>query len=160
MYRSIEHSYKKSIHLTIMFKVVKGLVMSARNFMKHLEAQNILCNEQHGFRRKRSCETQLLKFMDNITQGLDSGLSSDVIIMDFAKAFDRVNHSLLVHKLEYFGIQGNTNRWIDSFLKNRTQSGIVEGETSSAIDVRSGVPQGSVVGPCLMPVLTIHKRFT
>ena len=128
-------------------KIMEHVIVS--NIMKHLEDQDILCDEQHGFRRKRSCETQLLKFYDDITMGLDNGYPSDVIIMDFAKAFDRVNHSLLVHKLEYYGIQGMVNKWIESFLSDRTQSVVVEGEASSTIQVRSGVPQGSVVGPCL-----------
>ena len=78
------------------------------------------------------------------------GFSSVVIIMEFAKAFkDRVNHSLLVHKLEYYGIQDRVNHWIEICLCDRTHSVVMEGESSSAIRVRSGVPQGSVVGPCI-----------
>ena len=128
-------------------KVMEHVVVS--NIMRHLEEQDILCSQQHGFRSGHSCETQLLEFIEEAISSLDEGKETDVIIMDFAKAFDRVNHSLLVHKLEFFGIQGTANRWIESFLKNRTQAVVVEGETSSAISVRSGVPQGSVLGPCL-----------
>ena len=69
--------------------------------------------------------------------------------MDFAKAFDKVCHSILTHKLYHYGIQGDANRWIKNELANRKQSVVGEGEQSQFVSVESGVPQGSVLGPCL-----------
>jgi ribonuclease P/MRP protein subunit RPP40 len=69
--------------------------------------------------------------------------------MDFSKAFDKVCHSLLLHKLDRYGIRGNTNRWIEAFLNNRTQKVVTEGIESNTVTVDSGVPQGSVLGPTL-----------
>ena len=69
--------------------------------------------------------------------------------MDFSKAFDKVSHSLLIYKLKHYGITGKTNQWIDTFLSDRIQSVVVEGETSTSIPVECGVPQGSVPGPSL-----------
>ena len=101
-----------------------------------------MCPLQHGFRSKRSCETQLVEFVDDITVNMSNGKQTDILIMDFSKAFDKVSHSLLVHKLNHYGIRGKVNRWIAGFLKDRSQSVVVDGECSSSIDVESGVPKG------------------
>jgi hypothetical protein len=101
------------------------------------------------FRNGRSCETQLLEFTDDITRNMENGKQTDVLIIDFAKAFDKVCHSLLSHKLEHYGIRGKTNLWIQAFLSNRSQSEVLEGVTSDTVSVESGVSQGSVLGPSL-----------
>ena len=67
--------------------------------------------------------------------------------MDFAKAFDKVCHSLLIHKLHHYGIRGKTKSWIKSWLANRTQSVVIDDEHSKSVSVESGVPQSSFVGP-------------
>ena len=67
--------------------------------------------------------------------------------MDFSKAFDKVSHSLLQHKLDHYGIRGKTGEWIKTFLSDRSQSVVIEGESSDKITVESGVPQGSVLDP-------------
>jgi hypothetical protein len=72
--------------------------------------------------------------------------------MDFSKAFDKVSHSLIIHKLKHYGITGKTNGWIKNFLSDMTQSVVVEDETSTSIPVESGVPQVSVLGPSLLPI--------
>ena len=117
--------------------------------MSHLEKNGILCPEQHGFRCGRSCETQLLGYVDEASEELERGNQEDTIVLDFEKAFDKVSHTLLVHKLRRYGIGGRLNAWIDSFLENRQQAVVVGGERSNFMPVDSGVPQGSVVGPCL-----------
>ena len=116
---------------------------------------------QHGFRRKRSCETQLLEFVDDVSSNMSSGKQTDVLVMDFSKAFDKVSHSLLIHKLNHYGIRGKTNTWIQNFLSDRTQAVVVDGETSNFISVESGVPQGSVLGPAssYFTLMICHKGY-
>ena len=151
VYKKGEH-YKASnyrpISLTsICCKVLEHVLVS--NIMAHWEKYNVLVPNQHGFRGKRSCESQLIELTDELSKNIDQGYQTDVIVLDFAKAFDRVNHSLLCEKIKSYGITGKTNEWIQSFLNERKQKVVIDGESSETINVRSGVPQGSVLGPCL-----------
>jgi len=117
--------------------------------MSHGANHNILYTLQHGFRSKRFCKTQLVKFVYDIVSNMAAGLQTDVCILDFAKAFDKVRHERLVEKLKWYGIDGSVNRWIQSFLADRKQRVVVEGTLSAELDVTSGVPQGSVLGSYL-----------
>lgn len=115
----------------------------------HLDSNNILTDSQHGFRNGRSCDTQLVYTLNELTSNLDQGLVTDVIILDFSKAFDSVNHRKLLHKLKHLGINENLVFWIQEFLTNRYQYVSVDSFDSPLCMVTSGVPQGSVLGPLL-----------
>ena len=117
--------------------------------MDHLDSQNILHENQHGFRAKRSCEFQLLMTTDDISKSMNSGNQVDMAILDFSKVFDKVSHERLSQKLKYYGIDGNTRTWINSFLTDRKQQVVVDNATSDIASVTSGVPQGTVLGPTL-----------
>ena len=91
------------------------------HIMSHLEKNEIQCPEQHGFRRVRSCETQLLGYVDEATREIEKGNQS-TIVLDFSRVFDKVSHTLLVHKLQRYGIRERTNAWIKDFLTDRLLS--------------------------------------
>ena len=124
----------------------------ASNIMEHLERNNILYDLQHGFRSSRSCETQLVSFIQELAKNSDDNIQTDVIVMDFAKAIDKVPHKRLLYKLKYYGIETNTLNLIADFLTSHTQTVILDGEQSENIHVTSGVPQGTVLGHILFLV--------
>ena len=117
--------------------------------MAHLDTHSILYCWQYGFRAKHSTDTQLTTFVHKLSQNLDQRKQTDVIILNFSKAFDKVSHKHLALKLKYYGINKIVLGWINSFLTSRTQRVILDGATSDKIQVTSGVPQRSVLGPIL-----------
>ncbi|MCG8116962.1 MAG: reverse transcriptase domain-containing protein, partial [Candidatus Thiodiazotropha endolucinida] len=136
-------------------KTLEHILVS--NINKHLAFESILADCQHGFRSQRSCETQLVQFFHDIVSNLDGAINrghkqTDLIIMDFAKAFDKVPHRRLLYKLDYYGIRGSTHKWISSWLSGRSQQVVLDSQASDPVPVLSGVPQGSVLGPVLFLV--------
>ena len=118
----------------------------------------ILTDSQHGFRARRSWETQLLTLAVELISGLDKKQQHDLTILDFSKAFDRVPHQRLLKKLEHYGVQSSTHSWIKVFLTDRTQQVLVEGSTSDSIKVLSWVPQGTVLGLLLFLIFINDLR--
>ena len=111
--------------------------------------QNLLSNQQYGFRPGYSCTSQLILLFHTWAKNLDERFSTDVIFLDFEKAFDSVPHDRLLLKLNQYGISGELLTWFSNFLTNRYQRVVLEGCHSDLVLVRSGVPQGSILGPLL-----------
>ena len=116
---------------------------------QHLNKHNNFYELQHGFHEKRSCETQLIQLVEDLGRQLSLEKQTYLILLDFSKAFDKVNHLKLLYKLSCFGVKGNTLNWIQSFLIGHTQTVVLDGESTEEVKVTSGVPQGSLLGPLL-----------
>ena len=145
--KSLAANYRPISLTCILCKVLEHILAS--NIVKHLDAQEIMYDMQHGFREKRSCETQLVMMIEDLARNVSAGNQTDIILLDFSEAFDKVSHSKLLWKLHQYGIRGKVLSWIQAFLGNRSQQVVIDGEESDSIPVNSGVPQGSVLGPIL-----------
>ena len=119
------------------------------HLMNYAEENHLLFCNQHGFRKNRGCDKQLVEFVADISSNLVKGIQTEACVMDFSKAFDKVNHQKLITKLENKGVRYQICSWVEEFLSNRSQQVAVEGSLSSTAAVTSGVPQGSVVRPTL-----------
>ena len=149
--RSTPTNYRPISLTAVCCKVMEHILHS--QVMKHLDLHNILSDNQHGFRKKRSCESQLILTIQDLASGLEDGEQIDAILLDFSKAFDKVPHQRLLLKLQHYGIRGQLLSWIESFLTGRSQEVLVEGKTSPYVPVVSGVPNGHCSRPDAIPHL-------
>lgn len=111
--------------------------------------QNSFSPSQHGFLKGRSTVSNLVVLNEYVTSSMDAGKQVDVVYTDYSKCFDRIDHQLLLRKLQLIGIRGDLLRWFRSYLDNRTQAVVISNYISSWVTIPSGVPQGSLLGPLL-----------
>ena len=130
-----------------------------KNMVAYLNSMQLYDKNQHGFRSGRSCLSQLMEHQQKILSYLEEGCDVDVVYLDFAKAFDKVDYGVLIHKLKLIGIGGKLLQWIYCFLCGRKQRISVERVLSEPAPVLGGVPQGSSLGPFpfLIPIQGVPK---
>ena len=121
--------------------------------IEHLKKYELINKGQHGFVEGRSTQTQLLEHFCRVYEALEEGARMDTVYLDFAKAFDKVDHNILMEKLAKNKIKGKLGRWIREFLRNRKYRVVANGEISEEQEVRSGVPQGTVLAAILFLIM-------
>lgn len=143
--RNNVQNYRPISILCTLSKLFEGLVHG----VLYPVVNKILIPEQHGFVKRKSTVTNLMIFTGHLFENMDKRIQTDAVYTDFQKAFDRVDHAILLSKLAFNGIRGNLLRWFSSYINNRSQRVVINGYHSASITATSGVPQGSILGPLL-----------
>ena len=140
-------NYRPISLLSALNKVLEKIIYS--RLIRFIDVHNILYKYQFGFRRKHSTTLALIDVIDKIRDNLSKGMKVAGVFIDFSKAFDCVNHAILIKKLEHYGIRGEMLQLLISYLTNHKQYTTVNGAESETKYINCGVPQGSVLGPLL-----------
>ena len=142
--RKLPSNYCPISLTSISCKIFEHIIYSS--ISSYLEKYQLIREEQHGFQKKKSCETQVIHTIHEFATILNKGGD---MFLDFSKAFDKVPHVRLLKKLEHYRICPQLIQWIKDFLEHRQQQVVLDGITSQQNEVFSGVPQGTVLGPVL-----------
>ena len=139
----------KIIALYPCYQFVARYLKELYNAYNYLIDNNLISQNQSGFKRGDSCINQLISITHDILNLLDEGLEVRGVFLDISKAFDKVWHEVLIYKSKQNGIPGELLNILIDFLNNRKQRVVLNGQSSNWVDVKAGVPQGSIMGPFL-----------
>ena len=144
---TLANNYRPISVLPILSKVLEKVVHN--QLTDYLEENKLLCPRQFGFRKKHSTELATSLLIDDMRKEVDCGKLVGVVFIDLSKAFDTLDHALLLDKIASYGIASNEIEWFTDYLFGRKQICIYEGGKSNAEPLNIGVPQGSILGPVL-----------
>ena len=140
-------NYRPISILPILSKIVERHVHE--HLFEYLTAHNLIYKHQSGIRKQHSTESALAFMIDTLLFNLDKNRINGMVSVDFKKAFDMVNHTILLSKLKIYRLDKDSLYWFESYLNDRTQLVSFKGNLSTVDSITSGVPQGSILGPLL-----------
>jgi hypothetical protein len=144
------NNYRPIALLPVISKLFEMVIHEQIN--KHMIINKLYYEHQYGFKQGHSTELASLELIDVITDKLDQGKLPFAVFLDLSKAFDTINHDILLNKLEYYGITGTANNLLKSYLRDRTQYVEFDSAKSNTLNNNIGVPQGSILGPLLFTI--------
>ena len=142
---SLFTNYRPVSFLPAFSKTLERIVYN--HLINFLNKLNILCNNQYGFRKNHSTAYALVQIYDKLSDAIDHGKVTWCLFIDLSKAFDTMNHDILLAKLEFYGVRGVALQWFKRYLSGRTQFVQYNSYNSSSEYIKCGVPQGSILGP-------------
>ena len=155
--RELASNYRPISLLPTISKIFEKLICDS--LVYHLESNHLLFDYQFGFRKKRNTALAITDFVSRIIDAFENGQCSMGVFLDLSKAFDTVNHDILINKLNFYGITGHSNKLFQSYLENRKQFVNVNGVDSNLLPLTCGVSQGSILGPILFLIYVNDAQF-
>ena len=140
-------NYRSVSLVSVFSKIIESIVKD--QMLAHLDRNDLLSKHQHGFVPGKSIVTNLLHCLDDWTRDYDNGFQTDIIYLDYAKCFNSVSHPKLIHKLKEMGFVKLCEKWFTSFMLNRLQLVRIQDCFSSPVEISSGLPEGTVIGPVM-----------
>ena len=146
-------SYRPVSNLSFVSKLLEKCVLN--QLMCYLEENGLICDVQSGYRQHHSCETLMIRMVNDINEKLREKKVIALLLLDLSAAFDTIDHKILIQKLSLdYGLHGDVLNWIVSYLKNRSFTVKINRRTSASCVLVCGVPQGSLLGPILFILYT------
>ena len=161
---------KGDVSLLSNYRPISLLPTVSKNFERilynqlyeYFNSNNLLPEQQYGFRTNHSTEYAAVKLVDTISKEMESGSTLTALYIDLSKAFDTLSFDILLYKLNYYGVKGT--ELLKNYLTNRKQYVVFNTQSSETVDITTGVPQGSILGPllfsiCINNLITISKNY-
>ena len=151
------NNYRPISVLPVLSKIMERAVQI--QLVDFLNENSVLSQFQSGFRKKHSMETAIVYLSDRIIEHMDRQCLCGAAFIDLKKVFDLVDHKCLLHKLEHYGVRGNSLNWFKDYITTRMQRVKYDNKLSGSTEINYGVPQGSILGPlCFILLLTIYQN--